>query len=97
VRAFRPLRTLDGPELPLTVEQPSFGKTARTGEDQLARGNLRTSRRAGFWRRLLSNGPRPILSSSRRGGTWGRAALLGTLTAAAIVIAWIEVIHQVCL
>jgi len=27
----------------------------------------------------------------------GRAALLGTLTAAAIVIAWIEMIHWVCL
>jgi trans-aconitate methyltransferase len=26
-----------------------------------------------------------------------RAALLGTLTGAAIVIAWIEVIHRVCL
>jgi hypothetical protein len=26
-----------------------------------------------------------------------RAALLGTLTGAAIVIAWIEVVHRVCL
>jgi len=35
VTAFHPLRTLDGPELPLKVEQPSFGKTARTDEDRL--------------------------------------------------------------
>jgi len=35
VTAFHPLQTLDGPGLPLKVEQPSFGKTARTDEDRL--------------------------------------------------------------
>ena len=33
---------------------------------------------------------------STRRDVW-RAALLGTLTGAAIVIAWIELIHRVCL
>jgi hypothetical protein len=33
---------------------------------------------------------------SRKREVW-RAALLGTLTGAAIVIAWIELIHRACL
>jgi hypothetical protein len=83
--------------LPLTVEQPSFGKTVRTDEDQL------------YTRESLDKPPRRVLETAsiewlatyleqlptRRGV--GRAALLGTLTAAASVITWIEVIHRVCL
>jgi hypothetical protein len=91
------LRTLDGPELPLTVERPSFGKTGRTDEDQL------------YAREPPYKPPRWVLETAsiewlatyleqlptRRDVR--RAALLGTLTAAAVVIAWIEVIHRVCL
>ena len=96
--AHHPLRTLHGPELPLRVEQLSFGKTPRTDEDQLStqeslykppRGRVLETASIEWLATYLEQLP------TRR--DVGRAALLGTLTAAAIVIAWIEMIHWVCL
>jgi hypothetical protein len=85
--AFHPLRTLDGPRLRLTVEQPSSGIP---GDAPPYRPQPVTE--------MIPAAPiaERLVQLPTRLDVW-RAALVGTLTGAAIVIAWIELVHRVCL
>jgi len=83
-----------GPRLPLTVEQPSSGippawtkislHTGTSVQAAPGSGNLSIEWLATYLEQRLTQ------------DVW-RAALLGTLTGAAIVIAWIEVVHRASL
>jgi hypothetical protein len=85
--ANHPLRTLDGSRLRLTVEQPSSGIP---GDAPSYRPRPVTE--------MIPAGPiaERLVQLPTRLDVW-RAALVGTLTGAAIVIAWIELVHRVCL
>ena len=87
-----PVAALDGPPLPLTLERPYSGIPSEWTKTSSTYANLRTSR-AGFWIEWLAT---YLERLPTRRDVW-RAALLGTLTGAAVVIAWIEVVHRASL